>query len=248
MTEDIFTYAAIGFAAQLIDGATGMAYGITASSLLLGFGMRPAAVSASVHAAEVVTTGIAAVSHWLLGHVRWGMVARLAVPGMVGGAAGAYLLANIEANWLRPIVSLYLLAMGLLILWKAWRRRGGVPLAPKRWPILGIVGGFLDAIGGGGWGPVVTSTLLGRTDHAPRYIIGSVITAEFFVSLTIAGTFFFTIGLTHWPVIAGLILGGALAAPFAAFAVKALPDRMMMVLVGGVVILLSLRGLVLSLG
>jgi len=239
---DFLLFVAIGFAAQIVDGAAGMAYGVTASTLLLGFGAPPATSSACVHAAEVFTTAASGVSHWRLGNVRTELIWRLAVPGMLGGAIGAWLLAALPGETLRPFVYAYLLAMGGLILWKAWRRDRPRSDLPRRVPLLGFMGGLLDALGGGGWGPMVASTLIGQ-GTTPRYAIGSVNLAEFFVATTITGTFVMTIGLELWPVIAGLILGGILAAPLAAYVTRQIPDRPMMILVGTVVVLLSLRGL-----
>lgn len=245
MFDDFMLFVAVGFGAQIVDGSVGMAYGVTGTSLLLGFGIPPATASACVHAAEVFTTGVSGFSHWRLGNVRPALVWRLAVPGMLGGAIGAYVLAGLPGEEVRPFVSAYLLIMGGVILWKALRRVEGREAHPHHISALGLLGGFLDAIGGGGWGPLVTSTLLGR-GNAPRYVIGSVNVAEFFVTAVIAGTFLSTIGLTLWPIIAGLVLGGALAAPFAAKVAQRMPDRPMMILVGTVVVLLSLRGLLMA--
>jgi hypothetical protein len=241
--EDFILFVVVGFAAQMVDGAIGMAYGLSATSVLLGFGVPPATASASVHAAEVFTTGISGASHWRFGNVRWSMVWRLAIPGMIGGAAGAYLLTTIPGDIVRPLVNTYLLAMGGWILWRALHVRKPVDTAPRWIGPIGLGGGFIDAIGGGGWGPVVTSTLIGQGVKA-RYTIGSVNCAEFFVTLTISLTFLGTIGLELWPIIAGLILGGAMAAPLAAFAARKIPDRPLMILVGCVIMLLSLRGLI----
>jgi uncharacterized protein len=243
MWDDFVLFVAVGFAAQLVDGAVGMAYGVTGTTMLLSFGVPPATASACVHAAEVFTTGASGLAHWRLGNVHGDLIRRLAIPGMIGGAAGAYLLATLPGEELRPFINAYLLAMGLVILWRAWRKRPTQAEPPKRLAVLGVSGGFLDAIGGGGWGPMVASTLIGR-GTTPRYAIGSVNLAEFFVTATITGTFLFTIGLELWPIIAGLILGGVLAAPFAAYATKQLPDQPLMILVGAVIILLSVRGLI----
>ena len=244
--DDFLLFVAIGFAAQLVDGALGMAYGVTAMTVLLSLGIPPAPASASVHTAEVVTTGISGLSHWGFGNVDRYLFQRLVVPGMIGGAIGAYVLTAVPGEAVRPFVSAYLLAMGALILLKAMR-----PPAPPREPRglrpLGLLGGFLDAVGGGGWGPIVTSTLVG-TGAAPRYAIGSVNAAEFFVTVVVAATFVVTIGVTHPRVVAGLLVGGALAAPLAAYVVRYLPTRPLMILVGTVVVLLSARGLVQALG
>ena len=240
--EDVLVFAAVGFAAQLVDGALGMAYGVSATTVLLSLGVAPAVASASVHAAEVVTTGVSGASHWWFGNVDRDLFRRLVVPGMIGGALGAYLLASLPGETMRPLVSAYLLVMGVVILWKAVRGRRPGPDRPHRLIPLGLGGGFVDAVGGGGWGPIVASTLLGR-GATPRYAIGSVNCAEFFVTATISATFIFTIGLELWPIIAGLILGGALAAPFAAYVIQRMPDRPLMILVAVLVMLLSLRQL-----
>jgi uncharacterized membrane protein YfcA len=242
--DEFILFVAVGFAAQLVDGAIGMAYGLSATTVLLSLGFPPAPASASVHAAEVFTTGISGFSHWRFGNVDWSFVWRLAIPGMLGGATGAYLLTTLPGDTIAPLVSAYLLLMGAWILWKALRADQVGAADPPRWIApLGLGGGFLDAIGGGGWGPMVTSTLLGH-GTTPRYTIGSVNFAEFFVTAAISVTFLGTIGLELWPIIGGLILGGALAAPLAAYAAKAIPDRPLMILVGSVIVLLSMRGLV----
>ncbi len=242
MWEDFLLFAAVGFAAQIVDGAMGMAYGVTATTVLLSLGTPPATASASVHAAEVFTTGASGFAHWRMGNTHADLIWRLAVPGMVGGACGAYLLANISGEFIQPLVNLYLLGIGALILWKAVHKPKPATEAPRFVPALGLGGGFLDAIGGGGWGPMVASTLIGSGTN-PRFAIGSVNLAEFFVTSTISATFVATIGLELWPIIAGLISGGVLAAPFAALAVRHIPDQPMMILIACLVILLSLRGL-----
>jgi uncharacterized protein len=247
MLGDFVLFVAVGFAAQLVDGAIGMAYGLSGTTVMLSFGIPPATASASVHAAEVFTTGISGFSHWRFGNVDWAFVSRLALPGMVGGAIGAYLLTTLPGETIAPYMNVYLLIMGAWILFKALRPRPSVS-EPPRWIVpLGFGGGFLDAIGGGGWGPMVTSTLLGH-GTTPRFTIGSVNFSEFFVTATISATFLGTIGLELWPIIAGLILGGALAAPIAAYAAYKIPDQPLMILVGSVIVLLSIRGLVQAFG
>jgi uncharacterized membrane protein YfcA len=161
---------------------------------------------------------------------------------MIGGAIGAYLLTELPGDKIKPFINAYLLLVGALIVWKALSARRGSGPPPGQVAPLGFVGGLLDSIGGGGWGPIVTSTLIGQ-GTTPRYAIGTVNLAEFFVTLTISATFVFTIGLELWPIIAGLIVGGVLAAPFAALATKHMPDTALMVIVGCVVAILSLRGL-----
>lgn len=240
--DDVLIFAAVGFVAQLVDGTLGMAYGITGTAVMLSLGTTPAVASASVHAAEVVTTGVSGLAHWHFGNVDRALLRDLVIPGMIGGVVGAYLLASVPGETVRPFVNAYLLAVGGLILLKALSRGGPSGRLPRRLPLLGLSGGLLDALGGGGWGAIVTSTLVGN-GAAPRYAIGSTNVAEFFVTGAVSATFVFTIGLTLWPTIAGLILGGALAAPLGAYAAKRVPPRRLMILVAVAVIVLSLRGL-----
>lgn len=243
MLEDILLFIAVGFAAQMVDGAIGMAYGVTASTVMMSMGVPPATASASVHVAEMFTTGASGFAHWRHKNVRLDLVWRLALPGMLGGALGAYVLSGVEGDFIRPLVAVYLLAMGGLILWKALHPPPPHELSTRKVAGLGLTGGFLDAIGGGGWGPMVASTLIGG-GTTPRYAIGSTNLAEFFVTMTVSFTFIFTIGLDLWPAILGLIIGGVVAAPFAAMVTQKLPDKPMMILVAVVIILLSLRNLV----
>ncbi len=242
VTNDMLILIAIGFAAQMVDGAIGMAYGLTATTLLISSGVPPAHASAAVHTAEMFTTAASGISHWRHGNVDRRLVISLAGPGMVGGAIGAYVLATVPGDRIRPFVSAYLLAMGCVVLWRAMWRNHKPHTVPKRVGLLGLAGGFLDAIGGGGWGAMVTTSFIGR-GMTPRFAIGSANVAEFFVTTIVTAMFVATIGLTLWPVITGLVIGGVLAAPFAAYATKHLPDQPVMILVGVVVIALSLRSL-----
>lgn len=241
--DEILLYVVIGFVAQMIDGAIGMAYGVTATSVLLSTGVPPATASACVHAAETFTTAASGAAHWKLGNVDRQLLWRLALPGAIGGAIGAYALTEIDGDTLKPFISVYLLLLGLVIIWKALAKRPLQAPAPRSVAPLGFFGGMLDAIGGGGWGPIVTSTLLGQ-GATPRYAIGSVNLAEFFVTLTISTTFFLTVGLGLWPIITGLIIGGVVAAPFAALAAKHVPAKVLMLAVGCVVVGLSLNTLI----
>jgi uncharacterized protein len=242
--EDIILYIAVGFTAQMIDGAIGMAYGITSSTVLMSMGVPPATASACVHAAETFTTGASGAAHWRLGNVDKKLLWRLAVPGMIGGAIGAYALSNLPGENIKPFIAFYLMLLGAFIVFKAIRQDKVVEgVEPRAVTPLGLFGGFFDAIGGGGWGPIVTSSLLGQ-GTTPRYAIGSVNLAEFFVTLTISATFFLTVGLSLWPIITGLIIGGVMAAPFAAYATKHIPDKVLMIMVGTVVMLLSIRTLI----
>ncbi len=244
-------YVLVGFLAQMIDGALGMAYGVSSNTFLLSLGIPPAAASASVHMAEVVTTGISGISHWKLGNVDWKLVRRLLIPGVIGGALGAYLLTSIDGNIIKPFIAVYLLIMGGVIVYKAFT------LVPRNKPdgyhgprisLLGLFGGFCDAIGGGGWGPVVTSTLVARGKN-PRMTIGSVNFSEFFVTLVQSILFVLTLNfMEYWQVILGLLVGGAIAAPIAARLAQKLPLKALMIFVGILIIVLSIRTLVLALG
>lgn len=242
MWDDVLLFVVVGFVAQMVDGAIGMAYGVTSATVLLSMGVPPATTSACVHAAETITTAASGAAHWRFGNVDRKLLLRLAVPGMIGGAIGAYVLTALPGDKIKPFINAYLLLVGILIVWKALRPRKDASSAPKRVAPLGFFGGLLDSIGGGGWGPIVTSTLIGQ-GTTPRFAIGTVNLAEFFVTFTISLTFVFTIGLELWPIIAGLIIGGVVAAPFAAYATKRLPDDILMIIVGLVVVILSLRGI-----
>jgi uncharacterized membrane protein YfcA len=243
MTSDLLLFVAVGFAAQMVDGAIGMAYGVISTSVMLSLGIPPATASACVHAAETFTTAASGISHWRFGNVDRKLLLRLALPGAIGGAIGAYVLTSLPGETVKPFVSAYLLLIGLFIVWKAVTKRLNEGAEPAMVAPLGFVGGLLDSLGGGGWGPIVTSSLIGQ-GTTPRYAIGSVNLAEFFVTLTISATFVATIGLELWPIIAGLIIGGVIAAPFAAYATKHLPDKVLMILVGCVVAILSLRTII----
>ncbi|MEK6629117.1 MAG: sulfite exporter TauE/SafE family protein [Acidobacteriota bacterium] len=238
-------FVAIGFLAQLVDGALGMAYGVISNTLLLSLGLSPAVASASVHAAEIVTTGVSGLSHHAFGNVDRFLLKRLAIPGVIGAALGAYALVSAPGDSIKPFVALYLLLMGLLILWKTWTvaRPHRKVTTHLRW--LGLMGGFCDASGGGGWGPIVASTLVARGHH-PRTSIGSVNLAEFFVTVSASVVFILTVGLSHWSIVVALIIGGVAAAPLAAYAAKLLPTRPLMFLVGMLIVLTSLRTILLA--
>lgn len=243
--EQILLYMTIGFFAQIIDGALGMAYGVSATTFLLSFGISPAIASASVHAAECVTTALSGLSHLGFGNVDKKLFKRLLIPGIVGAVLGSYILTALPGDVIKPYVAAYLMLMGLFILYKAVRQAVPKEITSHLFP-LGLVGGFLDAIGGGGWGPIVVSTLVARGNN-PRFTIGSVNLAEFFVALSSSITFVLTIGLGFWQAIVGLALGGAIAAPMAAYITKRIPTRTLMFLVGLLIIGLSLRTIFLTL-
>nr|WP_295873128.1 sulfite exporter TauE/SafE family protein [uncultured Chitinophaga sp.] len=246
-TTEILFYIAAGLCAQLVDGALGMAYGATSSSLLLGMGVSPAVSSASVHVAEVFTTGASGFSHFKLGNVNRKLFLCLLIPGMTGAITGAYLLADrINGDLIKPYISVYLLILGIIVIRKAFRRHQR-KAKTKRLAPLAFAGGFMDAIGGGGWGPIVTATLLSK-GRAVHYTIGSVNAAEFFISLSSAITFLLFTGISSWQVIIGLVTGGVIASPFAALLVRKIKRKPLMILVGTLIILLSLRTLMGLLG
>lgn len=250
METSILVFMVVGFVAQIIDGALGMAYGVSSNTFLLSLGIPPAAASASVHMAEVVTTGVSGISHWRLGNIDWKLIRRLVIPGVLGGVAGAYLLTSLDGNLIKPYISAYLIVMGLVIIAKAFTVQphdGKIDEHSPRVSVLGLFGGFCDAIGGGGWGPVVTTTLVANGKH-PRMTIGSVNFSEFFVTLAQSITFVLTLSFgQYWQIILGLLIGGAIAAPLAALMAKKLPLKALMILVGVLIIALSIRTIVLGL-
>ncbi|MFN3658660.1 MAG: sulfite exporter TauE/SafE family protein [Pseudolabrys sp.] len=230
---------AIGFFAQLVDGALGMAYGVLSTTALLTFGFPAAQASALVHTAEVFTTGASAASHIYHRNIDRRLVMRLAIAGALGAVLGAWILSNVDVTAARRYVYAYLLLMGLYILLKSFRIAPARE-RPARWTSpLGFVAGFLDASGGGGWGPLATSTLIGA-GHAPRHTVGSVNTAEFFVTVAAATTFFIELGASPLSHLVPLILGGVLAAPFGGWAVKRVSPRALMTAVGLLIVAISL--------
>ena len=245
MDQSIVLFIIVGFVAQMVDGALGMAYGVSSSTFLLSLGVPPAIASASVHTAEIFTSGVSGLSHVRLGNVDRDLFKRLVIPGILGGVAGAYLLVSLPGHLIKPVVAVYLLGMGIVILYRAIDGKRLSQRALTNPTPLGIAGGFLDAIGGGGWGPIVTSTLVARGNN-PRLSIGTVNTAEFFVTLSQVIAFLTVVGLTNWPAIAGLIIGGVIAAPLAAIVCKKLPARRLMAVVGVLIIALSARTIYLA--
>jgi uncharacterized membrane protein YfcA len=239
----------VGIAAQLVDGALGMAYGVTATTFLLSIGVPPALATASVHIAEIFTTAASGLSHWHKGNINKKLFMSLLIPGTVGGLAGVAVVVNVDGSVLKPWMAGYLLVMGLYIIYKAlkhktfWnktmkkfhRKRGKkdgkiVPLA--------LAGGFLDSVGGGGWGPLVTTTLLG-SGHEPKTAIGSVNAAEFFITVATGFSFAVFIGVAQWEIPAGLIVGGVITAPIAAHITSRLPTKVLMVFIGVLISSLS---------
>jgi uncharacterized membrane protein YfcA len=230
--EAVLPFIAVGFAAQMVDGALGMAFGVINNTLLVSMlGLPPALASASVHAVETFTTAASGISHVYHRNVNWKLFRRLVIPGMIGGALGAYVLSNVDAAVAKPFVMAYLASIGLYLLYRAWRGKVE-PREPKIIEPLGLVGGFLDAAGGGGWGPVVTSNLLVQ-GASPRTTIGTVNTSEFFLTATISATFIGTMGFAAFTLqTVGLLIGGLIAAPFGGLLAKRVPARMLMAMVG----------------
>jgi uncharacterized membrane protein YfcA len=236
-----FIFLAVGFIAQLIDGSLGMAYGISSTTFLLTTGVSPAVASASVHLAEIFTTAVSGIAHWRFGNVDRELFKQLALPGIIGALLGASLVSYIDGDAIKPYISSYLLIMGSIVLIKGLRNKS----AEKKkihLPVLGFLGGFADSSGGGGWGPIVTTTLLSG-GNTPRTTIGTVNAVEFLVAVAASGIFTIFIGITAWPIIVGLILGGILAAPPGAWMAKSVNQRFLLILVGCVIILLSAKNL-----
>ncbi len=239
----LLPFIAIGFGAQLIDGAIGMAFGVITNTLLVSvMGMAPAQASARVHIVEMFTTAASGISHVLHKNVDWKLFSRLAIPGVIGGVLGAYVLTNIDAAVAKPFVMVYLSGIGIYLLYRAWgythEHRQPKVIAP-----LGFIGGFLDAAGGGGWGPVVTSNLLIQ-GSSPRTTVGTVNTTEFFLTTAVSITFITQIGFEAFTAATlGLLIGGLLAAPLGAFLAKRIPPQRLMLMVGVVLTITSLFSL-----
>lgn len=243
---DLLPFVLIGFAAQVIDGALGMAFGVISSTLLVSIGVPPAAASAGVHVVESFTTGASGVSHILHKNVDWRLFRKLVLPGITGGVIGAYALAHVDAEIARPLVMSYLAAIGLYLLWR------GIKYPPEqREPRIvapiGLVGGFLDAAGGGGWGPIVSSNLLVQ-GASPRHVIGTVNTAEFFLTVSISATFIAALGIEAFTIATtGLLIGGVAAAPFGAFLASSVPAKQLLLFVGVILTATSSYGVIQSL-
>jgi uncharacterized membrane protein YfcA len=243
----LLPFIAVGFLAQLVDGALGMAFGVISTTLFVTLGVPPAVASAGVHTVECFTTGVSGISHILHRNVDWKMLLRLAIPGMIGAVLGAYVLTRIDAATVKPFVLAYLASIGVYLVWR------GVRYPPHHKPPrivepLGLVGGFLDAAGGGGWGPVVTGNLLVQGAE-PRRTIGTVNTTEFLVTLPASIAFVATLGLQAFSAATvGLLIGGVAAAPIAAFVARRVRPKLLLVMVGGVLTLTSLYGIYHALG
>ena len=241
--------AIVGLIAQLVDGSLGMAYGVTSTTLLLAVGISPALASASVHLAEVGTCAMSGASHWRFGNVDWSKVVWLAVPGAIGAFLGAVVLASvITAEAAEPIVAVFLFGLGIFILSRFSFRRHERPVRERPIPKaflspLGFVAGFLDAAGGGGWGPISTPTLLSSGRMQPRKVIGTVDTSEFLVAVAASIGFFVSLSFANipWQLVGALLVGGLIAAPIAAWIVRILPARIMGTAVGGVILIVNMK-------
>jgi uncharacterized protein len=237
-----------GFLAQLVDGAVGMGYGVTCAIVLLSTGVTLPAISGSIHTAEMFSSAASGYSHYKFGNVNKKLFKALLIPGIIGAVLGAFLLSKYGdeyAVYVRPVLAAYTLFLGVRIFMTAFRKRKQSKKV-KRVGWLAGAGGFLDSFGGGGWGPLVTSTLISK-GRTPRFVIGSVSITEFFVTLASALTFFSMLGITHWQVIVGLVIGGLIAAPLAAKLAGKLPLKTMLICVGTMVVIWSVRILIKSL-
>ncbi|MGY1608694.1 MULTISPECIES: sulfite exporter TauE/SafE family protein [unclassified Geodermatophilus] len=251
--KTLILLALAGLGAQLVDGSLGMAYGVTSTTLLLAFGTNPAAASATVHFAEIGTTLMSGAAHWRFGNVDWKVVAKVGIPGAVGAFAGATVLSNLSTEVAAPVMSLILLSLGVYLLVRFTlrgidRRNLGKPVRKRFLGPLGLVAGFVDATGGGGWGPVGTPALLASGRLEPRKVIGSIDTSEFLVALAASLGFLLALGSqgVNWLWALGLLAGGLVAAPIAAWLVRHVPPRLLGSLVGGIIVLTNTRTLLRS--
>lgn len=231
-----------GFLAQLVDGSLGMGYGVTSATVLLSAGISPAAISGSIHTAEIFSSAASGYSHYRFGNVNMKLFRVLVIPGVIGAVLGALLLTwlgNSNGVWLQGILACYTLFLGVKFLINAFRKRQRSKKF-KNYRTLAGAGGFLDSFGGGGWGPLVTTTLINK-GRSPKYVIGSVSLTEFFVTLASAFTFFTILGISHWQVIVALMTGGIIAAPIAAKLAGKMPRKTAFILLGVLVIVWSMR-------
>lgn len=237
--KEFILFVGAGFLAQIIDGALGMAYGVSCSTMLLGIGVPPAIASASVHTAEVFTTGVSGLSHIFMRNIDKRLFFRLVFTGIVGAVIGAFLISKIlDGKVVKPYIAGYLLLLGIYILIKSFRAIKSNKSNWKFAPVLGFAGAFFDAIGGGGWGPIVTSNLIDK-GNSPKEVIGTVNTAEFFVTFFSTGVFIFFLGIEAWKPVLALILGGVIAAPIGAYILRFMTPKTIMRLVGILIILTS---------
>jgi uncharacterized protein len=251
LMRNLIVLGVVGFLAQLIDGSLGMAYGVTSSTLLLATGIAPAAASAAVHFSEIGTTLVSGISHHKLGNVDWRTVGIIAIPGGIGAFAGATVLSSIPGEVAKPWVAALLLSLGIYVLYRFLRLGGRRPefkgrLSKRFLAPLGLVGGAVDAIGGGGWGPVGTTSLLSSGRLEPRKVVGSIDTSEFVVAVAASVGFLFALGSAGipWDIALALLAGGCVAAPIAAWLVKHLAARVLGVAAGGLIVLTNTKTIV----
>ena len=253
--RSLIVLTVVGLVAQLVDGSLGMAYGVTSTTLLLTIGITPALASASVHIAEVGTTLMSGASHWKFGNIDWSKILWMAIPGGIGAFAGAVVLTSISAEAAKPFIAVFLFGLGVYILARFSFRRNQKPVRVRPVPgkflgPLGLVAGFLDAAGGGGWGPISTPTLLSSGRMEPRKIIGTVDTSEFVVALCASAGFLISLNFADipWQVVGALLAGGLVAAPVAAWLVRILPMRVLGTAVGGVILITNMRTFLQTIG
>ncbi|MEO7393588.1 MAG: sulfite exporter TauE/SafE family protein [Chitinophagaceae bacterium] len=231
-----------GFCAEMVAGSMGMGYGVMCTTVLLLLNVSPPIISASIHSAESFTSAAGSISHWQLGNVNKKLVKALAIPAVIGAVIGALALTYAGehyAKMIKPVIAVYTMYLGFRILQNAFKKKNGSLRRTKtNIPVLGLTGGFIDSFGGGGWGPLVTGTFI-KNGHTPRYVIGSSTVAKFILTVASAITFFFTVGIQHWNIVAGLLIGGIVTAPFSAMLTNKLPVRKMFMVVGVVVIIMS---------
>ena len=237
--KEFLLFIGAGFIAQIIDGALGMAYGVSCSTLLLSIGVPPAIASASVHTAEVFTTGVSGLSHIYMRNIDKRLFFRLVFTGIAGAVIGAYLISKIlDGKIIKPYIAGYLLILGVYILLKSIKNKQPTKSNWKYAPYLGFIGAFFDSIGGGGWGPIVSSNLINK-GNSPREVIGTVNTAEFFVTFFSTGVFIFILGIEAWKPVLALVIGGVIAAPIGAYILKFMSPKIIMRLVGILIIVTS---------
>jgi uncharacterized membrane protein YfcA len=237
--KEFILFIAAGFVAQIIDGALGMAYGVSCSTMLLGIGVPPAVASASVHTAEVFTTGVSGLSHIFMRNIDKKLFFKLVFTGVAGAVIGAYLISKIfDGKLIKPYIAGYLLLLGIYILIKSFKKIEAKASNWKFAPALGFVGALFDSIGGGGWGPIVSSNLIDK-GNSPREVIGTVNTAEFFVTFFSTGVFIFFLGIEAWKPVLALIIGGVIAAPIGAYILRFMSPTTIMRLVGVLIIVTS---------
>lgn len=238
-----FLFILVGFIAQIIDGALGMAYGLSCTSLLMALGIPPKLASASVHTSEIFTTGVSGLSHIRFNNIDKALFFKIVITGAIGASIGAYLLSGVlDGSLVSPYISIYLFILGIYIFSKVFGKKKDVKPKTKYASVLAFFGGLLDAIGGGGWGPIVTSNLLSQ-GHSPRHTIGTVNTAEFFVTYFATAVFIFVLGVQHLDIVLGLVVGGVIAAPFGAYLVSRIKPKVLLILVSLLILATSSWGI-----